>query len=194
MCEGGLKVMNSGSLDEWSNKELKSSHSIYNRLGRLAWRVVYILFFRPSPQFFYAWRRFLLRAFGAQVSSTAVVHSSVKVWAPWNVVLGDYCALGQNVDIYSVGQVVIGDYAVVSQRAFICTASHDYRRLDLPLISKPIVIGAYSWICAEVFVAPGVNIGSKSVILARSVVVSDLEVNGVYSGHPACFVRNRFEE
>jgi hypothetical protein len=31
------------------------------------WWVVQSILFRPSPQFLFAWRRFLLRAFGAQV-------------------------------------------------------------------------------------------------------------------------------
>ena len=48
-----------------------------------------------------------------------------------------------------------------------------------------------AWICMDVFVAPGVNIGSFGVALARSVILNDISNYEVYLGNPAKFVRKR---
>jgi putative colanic acid biosynthesis acetyltransferase WcaF len=93
--------------------------------------------------------------------------------------------LGPSVDCYSVDQVRLGPNAVVSQRAFICTASHDYRSPGFPLITAPIEIGENAWIAAEAFVGPGVKVGASAVVGARSVAVRDVLPGTVVVGNPA---------
>lgn len=176
---------------EWRDRALPSSHSKYNKMLRVLWGLVYIFFFRPSPRFLYIWRRIILRLFGASVGKGAVVHPSVKIWAPWNLEVGDYAAIGPDVDLYSVDRVSIGDYSVISQRAFICCASHDYRYLTLPLTTKPVAIGRYAWVCADALLAPGVMVGDYAVVLARSVVTKSVGDYAVVFGHPAVKVRDR---
>ena len=81
----------------------KNNLSIKNKGVRLIWNIIYYLLFRPLVgPLFYKWRVFLLRAFGAKIGRHCKVRSSVQIWAPWNVVLGDYVALGPNCNIYSV--------------------------------------------------------------------------------------------
>lgn len=176
---------------EWRGHAIPSAHGLSNKLARAAWQIVYVLFFRPSPRTLHLWRRWVLRLFGARIGKGCVIHSSAIIWAPWNLTMGDFSAVGPGVDIYNVAQIKIGPYAVISQRATICTASHDYRRLDLPLTSSSIHIGEYVWICAEAFICPGRSIGDRAVVLARAFVDKDVLTNCVVGGHPARTVRQR---
>ena len=167
-------------------KNIKSETlTVWNRIGRGVWAVVWLLLYRPTPIFLHSWRRLLLRLFGARVGEKAHPYPSARIWAPWNLELGDAACLGRRVDCYCVDKIVIGNNAIVSQYTYLCSASHDYTRPDLPLISAPIIIGDNVWITAGVFVGPGVRIGDGAVVLARSVVVNDVDPWVVVAGNPA---------
>jgi putative colanic acid biosynthesis acetyltransferase WcaF len=61
----------------------------------------------------------------------------------------------------------------------------------MPMIMAPINIGEHVWVTADVFVAPGVTIGSGAVITARSSVFSDIEPWVVATGNPAKRTKDR---
>lgn len=168
-----------------------SSLSLRNRLGRAIWTVVYTLLFRPSPRALYAWRRFLLRLFGARIDRQAVVHASVRIFAPWNLEMAAGACLSHFVDCYCVDRVTVGRNAVVSQYSFLCTASHDHSRREMPLTHRPIEICEDAWVAADVFVAPGVSVGPGAVVQARSVVLADVPPWMVVGGHPARPIKAR---
>ena len=139
----------------------------------------------------YGWRRFLLRVFGAKIGKGANILPSCKVWAPWNLSIGNFSCLSEDVDCYSVDKITIGDQVVVSQGAFLCCASHDISSPIMELIHKPIVIGNNAWVAAKVYVAPGVNIGEGAVVGACSVVFKDVSAWSVVAGNPAKFIKKR---
>jgi putative colanic acid biosynthesis acetyltransferase WcaF len=159
--------------------------------GRTTWQTVWLLLFRPSPVPFHAWRRLLLRIFGAKMGKETHVYPTTKIWAPWNLTMGDFSGLGPYVDCYSVDAIDVGPYAAVSQYSFLCTASHDYALEKMPLISAPIIIGQNAWVAADVFVGPGVSIGAGAVALARSTVLDDVLPWTVVGGSPAKFIKHR---
>lgn len=150
------------------------SFSLGNRLLRALWGVVYLLFFRFSPFPFYAWRAWLLRLFGAQIGRGCHIHSNVKVWAPWNLILGDYVGVSNGSTIYCMDRIKIGDYAVISQGTHLCAGSHDFNTPNMQLVTAPIFIGSRVWLCAESFVGPGVSIAEGSVVGARGVVTKSI--------------------
>lgn len=163
-----------------------------DRLRRFAWELVWLFLFRTTPRWtLHGWRRSLLRAFGAKVGEGVRVAPSCKVWAPWNLEVGDYSALGDAVDCYSMNKITIGSKVAISQRAFLCAGSHDVATLLRPLITKPINIGDHVWIAAESFVHPGVTIGVGAVVGARSVVTRDLPEWSICVGHPCRPIKSR---
>jgi putative colanic acid biosynthesis acetyltransferase WcaF len=168
-----------------------STFSIWQKLGRATWGVVWLLLFRPSPRICFAWRRFLLRCFGARVARGVRVYPSARIWAPWNLEMQEYSNLGPLVDCYSVDRIRIGAYATVSQYSYLCTASHDITDPKMKLITAPITIGAGAWVCADVFVSPGITLGEGAVAGARAVVTKDVEPWAVVAGNPAKFVKKR---
>ncbi|MEI6065922.1 MAG: putative colanic acid biosynthesis acetyltransferase [Methylococcaceae bacterium] len=163
-----------------------------NKLARLVWNTVWWLFFRTTPRWcLNSWRIFLLKIFGAKFGVGSKVSPSCFVWAPWNLVMGDYSALGDDVNCYTMDRISIGSKVAVSQGAFLCTGTHDISSLIRPLVTKPITIGDHAWICAEAFISPGITIGKGAVVGARSVVTKDVADWTVVAGNPAIFVKNR---
>ncbi|GHC61365.1 WcaF family extracellular polysaccharide biosynthesis acetyltransferase [Roseibacillus persicicus] len=161
------------------------SFSFENRLLRFLWILTWNSLGGWTPIPFFAWRSFLLKRFGAQIGKGVHVYPKVKVWAPWNIALGDEVGVGNGAILYSQDRIEIGNRAVISQGAHLCTGTHDYDKQGFPLVTKPIVIGSNVWVAAEAFVHPGVKIGDGSVVGARSVVTKDLPAWMVCSGFPA---------
>lgn len=160
------------------------SFSRRNRLARLLWHLVWLLFFRPTPPPFHAWRCWLLRRFGASIGSPCYIYNDVEIWAPWNLQMSAYSTLGRRVICYSMAPISLGERVVVSQGVHLCTGSHDYGSETFQLFARPICINSDAWICAEAFLSPGVTIGDGAVIGARAVVTRDQPAWMVCVGHP----------
>ena len=168
------------------------SFTLVHRVRRQLWNTVYWTMFRFSPRPCHAWRALLLRLFGAQLGKGCHVYPAAKIWAPWNLFLGDQVGVGDGVTLYSMDKIAIGDRAVISQGAFLCGGTHDYNSPNFQLVGRPIEIGPQAWVCAEVFVHPGVVIPEGAVVGARGVVTSSLLKSWtVYAGNPCREVGTR---
>ena len=162
------------------------------KFRRLLWELVSTLLFRTTPRWaLHGWRRFLLRSFGAKIGPGCRISPSCRVWAPWNLTMGELSVLGDDVDCYTMDRITIGSKVAVSQRAFLCTGSHDVSSLRRPLVTEPIVIGDHCWIAAEAMVMPGVRIGEGAVIGARSLVTKDQPAWTICGGSPCRPIRVR---
>jgi len=169
----------------------RSEHTRWNRFARFVWGVVWLIMFRPSPSQLHGWRRFLLRLFGAQVGKGVRVYPSSKFWAPWRATLGDFCTVGPGTEVYCVAPITLEPYSNVAQHCYLCTASHDYRKLSKPLITLPITIGRHAWLAAFVFIGPGVTVGEGAVCGGQACVFKDVEPWTVVGGNPATFIKRR---
>ena len=108
------------------------------------WWFVQATLFAWSPQIFYAWRRFLLRLFGAEIGKGVLIRPTVTVTYPWKVKIGDFSWIGDDVVLYSLGEIIIEDNVVIFQKSYICTASHDYTKPNFPIFAKQIFIESES--------------------------------------------------
>ena len=167
------------------------SFSVKNRLLRLVWAIVYVLFFQTSPRPFHAWRSFLLRCFGAKIGKGCHIYPKARIWAPWNLVMADYAGMADDVNCYSMAVVSLGKKVVVSQGTYLCTGSHNYEDPNFQLYAKPIHIGDNAWLCAESFINPGVTIGEGAVIGARALVTKDMPAWTVCAGNPCKPIKPR---
>jgi putative colanic acid biosynthesis acetyltransferase WcaF len=174
------------------DSKVAPSFSLANRLARAAWGVTYVLLFAPSPRVCHAWRRGVLRLFGAKVGAGAHVYPRVKIWAPWNLSVGALAGVADGVTLYSMERISLGERCVISQGAHLCAGSHDFNDPLFQLIAKPITVGRDAWVCAEAFVCPGAEIADGAVVGARSVVTRSLPDQWtVYAGTPAKKIANR---
>lgn len=90
-----------------------SADSAGNKLSRMLWGVGWLFLYRPTPKILHSWRRFLLRCFGAKIGRGTFPFSSVKIWAPWNLEVGDLCALSDDVDCNCVVRIIIGSHVTI---------------------------------------------------------------------------------
>jgi putative colanic acid biosynthesis acetyltransferase WcaF len=165
-----------------------SNWTYREKVGRTLWALVAPAF-RFSPRLFWGWRRAMLRAFGARVGLEAHIYPSVRISIPWNLALGDGCAVGDRVILYALGSITIEARATISQGAHLCAGTHDITRADRPLLKPPIFISADAWVAAEAFIGPGVTVGNGAIVGARAVVMKDVEQGCVVVGNPARLIK-----
>ena len=154
------------------------------RLKELGWLCLSSFFVIHSVMPWYRLRRFLLRRFGAQIGRNVIVKPGAKITLPWRLRVGDHSWIGEEAWLLNLAPITIGSNVCISQRAFLCTGSHDWSKETFDLITKPIVVEDDVWICANVFVGPGVTVGHNSVATAGSVVTRDLPPDMICSGNP----------
>ena len=167
------------------------SFPLRDRLARAVWNLFRVLLFRFSPVFCHGWRRFVLRSFGAYIGRGVHIYPAVKIWAPWNLEIGDESGIGNGAILYSQGLIRIGKRVVISQGAHLCTGTHDYDQSGNPLRTHPIEVGDHAWVAAEAFIHPGVRIGTGTIIGARAVVVKDMPDWTICAGHPCSPLKPR---
>ncbi len=185
-------MKNTADIDISKLSPYKCNLGLKNKLQRLFWSMVYWLLFRPLRlRLFNPWRLFLLRCFGARMDKGCVVHATAEIWAPWNLEMGAFVCLAPQVICYNADKITLGSKVTVSQYSYLCTASHDITSLERPLITKPITICDFAWVCAGAFVGPGVILGDGAVVGARAVVTKDVEPWSVVAGNPAKFIKKR---
>lgn len=184
-----MNVVESESESRFRLAEFKSNLSIGNRIARLVWGWAWMLLFRPSPRVAFAWRRLLLRVFGARLGKNVRIYASAEVFLPANLTLGDNVVVGPKVDLYCVDDIFVEENAILSQRCELCTGTHDYSKPDMPLVTKSIKVCRGAWVCAGAFIGPGVTVERDSVVGARAVVFKDVEHGTIVAGNPAKFVK-----
>lgn len=161
---------------KWSRQELA---------GRALWEILYLPLFAWTPRPFWAWRRGVLRLFGARIGAEVNIAPNVRIAVPWNLDIGAAAAVGERAILYALGPIHIGRGATISQHAHLCAGTHDYTRPDLPLLKPPITIGVGAWICADAFIGPGVTVGDFAVVGARAVAMRDVPASTIVAGNPA---------
>lgn len=155
------------------------------------WYIVSVIFFMnpffPSISI----KPILLRLFGAKVGRKCIIKPSVNIKFPWHLELGDYVWIGENVWIDNQAKVLIEDNGTVSQGALLLTGNHNYKSVNFDLIIGEISIGEGAWVCAKSIVGPGVKVGRNAILALGSRTTQDLKENGIYSGNPAEYIKER---
>lgn len=163
--------------------------SLRNKILRSLWNIIYIILFRPfGTKLFNPWRIFILKIFGADVTFKSGVYSSTKIWAPWNLKMGNNAWLGPNVICYNQAKVFIEDDVTISQYAYLCTAGHktdSTNSNNKGLLISPITIKKGAWIGTRAYIGMGVEIGSYAIVGATASVYKDVDENHIVGGNPA---------
>lgn len=174
-----------------SNPYLQPQTSLRNRVARLVWKMAYLLLFRFSPRPCHAWRALVLRCFGAQLGRHCHIYPGCVIWAPWNLRCDDGGTIADGAIVYNAAKIHLGVHAIVSQQAYLCSATHDMDDPTFPMITAPISIGSYAWICARAAVLPGVIVREGAVLALGSVTSKSLDAWQIYAGVPARRIRAR---
>lgn len=178
-------------LDDPKPLNLLAPPSAANKAMRSIWQIIYFILYRPSPVPLFAWRRFLLRCFGSKLDKTAKPYPSARVWAPWNLIMEPSSCLAPGTNCYNVTLIVLGENSTVSQETYLCSASHNFHDPQFQLSASEIVIKSGAWVAAQSFIGPGVTIGERAVVGARSVVTKSVPEDTIVAGNPAKAIGKR---
>jgi putative colanic acid biosynthesis acetyltransferase WcaF len=152
---------------------------------RALWLIIEALILLNPIVTSYGLKRAILRLFGAEIGARVIIKPGVHVKYPWRLHVGDNCWLGERCWIDNMEDVTLGDNVVVSQGAYLCTGNHDWCDPGMPLSPKPIVVEDGTWIGAFARVAPGCRVARESVLAIGTVLLTDTQPTGIYSGNPA---------
>ncbi|MEO1126833.1 MAG: hormogonium polysaccharide biosynthesis acetyltransferase HpsU [Cyanobacteria bacterium J06639_16] len=150
----------------------------------LLWWLVQAIAFPLTLHAHHAPRRALLKLFGAKVGKGVIIRSTARFTYPWNVEIGDYSWVGDDVVFYSLDKIRIGCHCVISQETYLCTGSHDASDPAFGLVTGPITIENGVWIATDCFIGLDVRIGANALVGARSSVFNDLPPLQICLGSP----------
>lgn len=148
--------------------------------------------FRPYALFLPTIRNFVVRRFLLEAGGGIRVKYNADV-SP-NIKLGDNSELGESCLIY--GGVEIGSDVLMGQNVKIFTRNHIASSIEVPIrlqgeIFKPVLIRDDVWICSNVVILPGVEVGPHSIIASGSIVTKSFPEYSVIGGNPAKLIRKR---
>lgn len=93
----------------------------------------------------------------------------------YKIVIGQGCRISHNVRCYTQS----------------AEADQDFSAMPIRSKSGDVVIEDYVWIGANVFINPGITIGTNSIIGANAVVTKNVEPFSIVGGVPAVLIRKK---
>jgi len=162
------------------------------KIKEVLWYLFKVFFFLSAMPYPSSFKVKILRLFGAKIGIGTIIKPRVNIHFPWKLVVGDHVWIGEEVFILNFELLTIGNHVCVSQRAFLCGGNHDYKIESMPYRNGPILLEDGCWVGANCFIAANVTIGIDTVVTAGSVVSKSLSSNGIYSGLPAQFIKERW--
>ncbi len=162
-----------------------------SRVKMLLWWLVQAIAFPLSLHTAHRWRCWLLRLFGAKIGQQVMIRPTARITYPWNIEIGDYSWVGDDVVLYSLVPIRLGQHCVISQKSYLCTGSHDISDPRFGLTTGEIVVENGAWIATDCFIGPNVRIGANAVIGARSTVFQTMPAAQICFGTPCKPVKPR---
>ncbi|MBU3010327.1 putative colanic acid biosynthesis acetyltransferase [Polaribacter vadi] len=155
------------------------------------WKIVNMTIFKLFPNQIKKPRIYLLRLFGAKLSSTVNINRTAKIDHPWNLEMGHLSSLGHKSWAYCLDKITIGEKCCIGEYSFLITGSHNVNSVGFEMVTSPIVINDGCWVTTGVYILPGVTLGKYSVIGAKSLVVKSIEPLSIVGGNPAKYIKKR---
>lgn len=139
--------------------------------------------FRSKPGSNIYWRKKELTSFGVEFGKLIWVGRNLSLYKRGGVILGERCALGDNIQLTNHSKITIGKDFIGANNLIINSGTHD----AVTLIPRglPVEIGDRVWCGVRVTILAGVKIGNDVVIGAGSVVIKDIPSDCVAAGVPA---------
>lgn len=164
-----------------------------NSLKRFLWYFVNVFVMKNHYNPISSLRVRFLRLFGAKIGRGVVIKPGVNVKYPWNLTIGDYSWIGEDVWIDNLSQVDIGSNCCLSQGAMLLCGNHNYKTPTFDLIVRPITIKDGAWVGAKSIVCPGVTLESNSILTVGSIATRNISPDIICQGNPATekSIRNR---
>ncbi|MFW2502049.1 acyltransferase [Clostridium diolis] len=111
-----------------------------------------------------------------------------------NITIGNGVYCNKFCKFVSYKKIKIGNDCIFGPNVYIYDHNHKYNQKSILIKDQgfeidDVIIGNNVWVCANVVITAGSNIGNNIVIGANSVVNGELLSDGVYCGNPAKLVK-----
>lgn len=129
------------------------------------------------------------------IHETARLNHIENIWIKGNIKIGQGTYINSGRIISGPNsRVEIGDFCAIGHNVNIISWTHDIEKPtgpieDRPTIEKDIIIEEKVWIGSNVFIKEGVTIRRNSIIAANSVVTKDVEEGAIYAGVPSKLIK-----
>lgn len=172
-------------------KVLSAPYVLWERLFRNGWERYMLFQVSTIPSCHL--RKWIYKAFGANIGSKVVFHFKTEIRAPHLLTVGKGCIIGDNAILDARRGLTLGDNVNLSSNVSIYTLQHDHRDPHFRCAEEggEVKIDDRVWIGSNVIVLPGVHIGEGAVCCAGCVVTKDVEPYAVVAGIPARKVNER---
>ena len=147
-------------------KNYKKSYKSRNKLIRFVWYYTNLIIFNSYLFPINKLKVFILRKFGASIGSGVVIKPKVNIKYPWNLKIGEFSWIGENVWIDNLGFVEIESNVCISQDVYLLTGNHNYKSSTFDLQYKSIKICSGVWVAAKCIILPGAHLRKNTVVTA----------------------------
>lgn len=186
------KEMQNFSIQDY-NPIQQSSGTSTTRLKTILWQMINSTLFRWSPVHLGLFRKFrvaLVRLFGGDVAWSCSLHPKAKIYAPWNLTMGELSSLGENCQCRSTCPIRIGKKTCIGADTYLLPGGHDVSSPSFRWRGKSIMIGDGCWVSTHATIL-AVDVGDFCVVGAHAVVVKSCEPFSILGGNPAKFLKKR---
>ena len=146
--------------------------------------------------------------FRIKIGNNSIIKSEIQLLGHGGqVLIGDYCFIGENSYIWSGKRIEIGDRVLIGHNCNIfdndihpidAVLRHEqYMEIlrrgqpcDIKLNDKEVLIADDVWIGANVSILKGVTIGKGAIIGANSLVTKDVDAYTINAGNPLKYIRS----
>ncbi|WP_459480583.1 acyltransferase [Clostridium saccharoperbutylacetonicum] len=111
-----------------------------------------------------------------------------------NIYIGGNTFLNTNCNLIALVGISIGEDCLLGSNIGIYDHDHRYDMKDLPITKQGFTMGKIKiednvWIGSNCTITKGVNIKSRVIVAANSVVTKNLEAKGIYGGVPSKLIK-----
>jgi putative colanic acid biosynthesis acetyltransferase WcaF len=140
----------------------------------------------------YFLRKFFYKYFyRMKIGKHSHIQMGLRVYSPWNIVIGDNCSIGHNSLLDGRRGIVIGDNVDLAGYIKIMTLGHDLDDPEYKTVGGQVKIENNASLFLGVSVLPGRVIAEGSAIALNAVVTKNTEPWTIYGGNPAVKIRKR---
>lgn len=121
---------------------------------------------------------------------TCYAGTKINVGKGAELIVGD-CFMNYDCVVDCTKRIEIGENTFIGERVKLCDSNKHSLSYDGFVKTSPIKIGTHVWICNDVTILSGVEIGDGAVIAAGSVVTKNVSPKTLVGGIPAKTIREQ---